>query len=293
MAGRQDGVIRWDQLIALGFSRHAVAHRLATGRLHRLWPGVYAVGSPQVSRRGRWRAARYACGRGAALSHETAAAFWEVIDAPGPLIHVSVPRARGPRLAGIRTHRRSNLRQEEIVAVDGLQVTCPATTLIDIAAGLSVPDFERAVNKANGLDLIDPEALRSAIESTPRRPGLRVARERLDRRSFLLTDSELERRFIPLARRAGLGTPVTRERVNGFRVDFYWPQLGLVVETDGLRYHRTPAQQARDRVRDQAHLAAGLTPLRFTHDQVRYEPGRVEALLRTVTTRLLSAGSNR
>ena len=36
----------------------------------------------------------------------------------------------------------------------------------------------------------------------------------------------------------------------------------LVVETDGLRYHRTPAQQSRDRRRDQAHTAAGLTPLR-------------------------------
>ena len=57
---------------------------------------------------------------------------------------------------------------------------------------------------------------------------------------------------------------MTRQRVNGFEVDFFWPTLGLVVETDGLRYHRTPAQQARDRVRDQAHTAAGLTPLRFT-----------------------------
>jgi len=47
------------------------------------------------------------------------------------------------------------------------------------------------------------------------------------------------------------------------------PELGLVVETDGLRYHRTPAQQARDRRRDQLHTAAGLTTLRFTHAQVR------------------------
>ena len=52
--------------------------------------------------------------------------------------------------------------------------------------------------------------------------------------------------------------PLTRVRVNGYEVDFYWPDLGLVVETDGLAYHRTPAQQAADRVRDQAHTAAGL-----------------------------------
>ena len=74
--------------------------------------------------------------------------------------------------------------------------------------------------------------------------------------------------------------------MNGFRVDFYWPELGLVVETDGLRYHRTPAQQARDRQRDQAHTAAGLTALRFTHAQVRYEPDHVKATLAAVRERL-------
>ena len=60
----------------------------------------------------------------------------------------------------------------------------------------------------------------------------------------------------------------------------------MVVETDGLRYHRTPAQQARDRLRDQAHAAAGMTPLRFTHAQVRFEPAHVEATLVAVARRL-------
>ena len=73
---------------------------------------------------------------------------------------------------------------------------------------------------------------------------------------------------------------MTRERVNGHRVDFYWPEHNLVVETDGLRYHRTPAQQAADRVRDQDHFVAGVRTLRFTRAQVRYEPARVEAVLR-------------
>ena len=80
--------------------------------------------------------------------------------------------------------------------------------------------------------------------------------------------------------------PETGAWVNGFKVDFYWPDLGLVVETDGLRYHRTPGQQARDRVRDQAHLAAALTPLRFTQAQVRFEPAQVERTLRKVAHRL-------
>jgi very-short-patch-repair endonuclease len=76
--------------------------------------------------------------------------------------------------------------------------------------------------------------------------------------------------------------------VNGERVDFFYPDLKLVVETDGLRYHRTPQQQARDLLRDQAHLAAGCTPLRFTHEQVKYETAYVEATLRRVAGRLQS-----
>jgi very-short-patch-repair endonuclease len=73
--------------------------------------------------------------------------------------------------------------------------------------------------------------------------------------------------------------------VNGFRVDFYWPELRLVVETDGLRYHRTASQQARDRLRDQAHATAGLVVLRFTHRQVTFEADRVAAVLHAVAER--------
>jgi very-short-patch-repair endonuclease len=58
-------------------------------------------------------------------------------------------------------------------------------------------------------------------------------------------------------------------------VDFFWPDLGLVVEADGLRYHRTPSAQKRDALRDRAHVLAGMTPLRFTHHEIRYEPHRV------------------
>ena len=67
--------------------------------------------------------------------------------------------------------------------------------------------------------------------------------------------------------------------VNKFEVDFFWPDLGLIVETDGWRYHRTPSAQTRDALRDQIHTAAGLTPLRFSHYQVKYEPEHVRRIL--------------
>lgn len=135
---------------------------------------------------------------------------------------------------------------------------------------------DRAGNQRGGqFDLVHPPDLRKALESRLGEPGAAQLRRTLDRRTFRITKEELERRFLPLARKAGLPVPLTGQWVNGFEVDFFWPDLGLVVETDGLRYHRTPAEQARDRLRDQAHTAAGLIQLRFTHEQVVYEPDHV------------------
>jgi very-short-patch-repair endonuclease len=159
-----------------------------------------------------------------------------------------------------------------------------------MACDLSAGGIERAIRDADRLGLANPEALRKALDSTPRRPGIGRLREVLDSETFSLTDSELERRFLRLVRKAALPQPKTQAWVNGYRVDFHWPELRLVVETDGLRYHRTASQQARDQLRDQAHTAAGFTYLRFTAAQVRYEPKRTMAVLRAVISRIRSAG---
>jgi very-short-patch-repair endonuclease len=165
-------------------------------------------------------------------------------------------------------------------------VTAPARTLVDVAPRLERGELEAAVNAADKLDLVDPEGLRRALDGFGRQPDIAPLREILDRRTFTLTESQLERRFLAVARRAGPPRPATQQWVNGYRVDFHWPELGLVVETDGLRYHRTPGEQARDRLRDQAYAAAGLTPLRFTHEQVAHEARHVEATLTAVARRL-------
>ncbi len=136
--------------------------------------------------------------------------------------------------------------------------------------------------------MIDAEVLREALDERAGEQGVRPLRILLDRETFVLSDEELERRFLPIARSAGLPIPKTKEIVNGYEVDFLWPELGFVVETDGRRYHRTPLAQARDIERDQTHTAAGLTPLRFTHHQVKFEPERVRRLLAETASRLSS-----
>jgi very-short-patch-repair endonuclease len=65
----------------------------------------------------------------------------------------------------------------------------------------------------------------------------------------------------------------------------------MVREAVGLDHHRTPAQQAKDRERDQDHSAAGLTQLRFTHGQIKYEPERVVRILRATASWLGAPGS--
>jgi very-short-patch-repair endonuclease len=178
------------------------------------------------------------------------------------------------------------LEAGEVTSRDGIPVTSPNRTLIDIATRLSRNELEAAIAEADRRSLTDPERLRSELERLSKAPGVGVLRRLLDRQVFRLTDSELERHFLPIARRARLSLPQTGQRLNGFKVDFYWPDLGLVVETDGLRYHRTAAQQTRDRLRDQAHTSAGLTTLRFTYAQVRFEPEHVRTTLAKVAQRL-------
>jgi very-short-patch-repair endonuclease len=230
-------------------------------------------------------AATLACGPRAVLSHRSAAALWGVAAERRERIDISTPVTDRHRREGIVAHRRT-LPEVDLTVCDGISVTRIVRTLIDIACDLADGQLERAVNEADRLDLIDPEALRLSLDGYRGQRGVRRLRGLLDRRTFRMTDSELERWFLPQVRLAGMPMPLTQQHLNGFRVDFYWPELRLVVETDGLRYHRTPAQQARDRVRDQAHLAAGFTPLRFTHWQVRYERDYVRTTLLAVARRL-------
>jgi very-short-patch-repair endonuclease len=274
-AREQDWVISGEQLREIGFSREAIQHRLDTGRLHRLWPGVFAVGRPDVDDRARWVAALLACGEGAALSHESAGACCGMCRGGTSPVHVSVPPGRRVRLEGIRPHRRDPM--PPTTTIGGIQVTVPLFTIVDLAAHFDKEPLTKALNDADRLGLVDPDELAALVESLKNRRGIRKLRSLLG--DYSRTDSNLERRFMSLAKRAGLPAPETQAEIHSYRVDFYWPELNLVVETDGLIYHRTAAQQAADRKRDQILTAAGLRCVRFTNAQVRHEPAEVIQIL--------------
>ncbi len=267
-------------LEGLGFSKEAIDHRLEIGRLHLIARGVYAVGRPELTPNGRWMAAVLSCGDGAALSHRSAAQLWGVGYEEGRRIDVTIRRRSRLERPGIRVHARASLPERSVVRRFGIPVTSVVQTLIDLATELKIMRLERAVNEADKLDLIDPEALRTALDGYVGMPGVRTLRTMLDRHTFRLSDSDLEILFRPLALAAGFPLPLTKQWVLGYETDFWFPDHALVVETDGLRYHRTPSQQARAAKRDQQHTASGLRVLRFTHWQIAHAPNEVSAVLR-------------
>jgi uncharacterized protein DUF559 len=272
--------------LELGFSPKAIKHRIGVGRLHPVARGVYAVGRRQLSREGRWMAAVLACGPGAALSHRSAAALWGLGKEHPDYVEVSVLRGSGSRLRGIRCHRRPSLPSTEITHHSNIPLTTPVRTFLDLTTVAGPNTVERAINEADKLGVIDADALRRKLDRHPGEPGVRPLRRILDKHTFRLSDDELELLFRPLAAAAGLPTPLTKQPLNGFEVDFFWPDLGLVVETDGWRYHRTPSAQTRDALRFQLHTAAGLTPVRFSHYQVKYESPHVLRVLKATAANL-------
>lgn len=136
IAGRQHGVIRLDQLLWAGLSYTQVKQRTTSGRLHRLYRGVYAVGHRAVSQEGRWIAATFAFGDRAVLSHESAACLWGLHSSTSAIVHVTLPndgsRRRRP---GIRLHYSRNLNDSDITLRHNIPVTTAERTRRDLGWG--------------------------------------------------------------------------------------------------------------------------------------------------------------
>jgi len=96
------------------------------------------------------------------------------------------------------------------------------------------------------------------------------------------TRSEPERLLLEFCERHGFPIPLVNQYLNGWLVDAYWPDRGLVVEIDGARGHRTPGQLQRDHQRDLELRLAGFLVLRYTRRQLIESPDAVAADLRRI-----------
>ncbi len=281
LAARQHGVVGRTQLVDLGLGRHEIGRLLQRGRLHVVHRSVYAVGHRRLTGLGVWMAAVLAAGDGAVLSHRSAAELWGIRDSARRTIELTAPReVQRPGL----TVCRAVLPGDEMTVHDGIPVTTPARTLLDVAAVLDEHRLARAAERAEALRLTSPTSLAELVERYPRRKGTPNLKRLIeaDRIVPTTTRSRLERRFLTFLDANELPRPLVNERVDPFTPDFRWTDQRLVVELDGFETHGTRAAFERDRARDRALLAAGWRVARITKRQLDDAPNDLAAELRAM-----------
>ena len=283
VAERQHGVISPAQLLALGIGRGAIEWRIANGRLHRVYKGVYAVGHPRVSREGRLLGAALSVGPDAAVSHRSAGALWGLRRWSGR-IEVTAPRRIRSR-DGLRIRERP-LPADEIRLVENIPATSPPRTLLDLAGVLDRDALERAYEQTLILELTDDLPLVALFGRYPHARGIQHLRRLTEAGVGGMTRSELEHRFRRLVEKGRLPMPQTNIVIEGLEVDCVWPDHHLIVELDGRSTHLNPVAFERDRARDRALQAAGWRVIRITWRQVVDSPSSVARDLACILGRL-------
>src|SRR4051794_5986840 len=293
LADRQHGVVSRDQLRHLGMSDTAISRAVEIGRLHRVFRGAFAVGCARGTELERLMAAVLACGKGAVVSHRSAAALLELIDKGPVVIDVIAPPSWGRKIDGIRLHLVRPPRLEETGTVDRVPCTSPARTLVDLAGVVGEWTLRSAFERAARGEMLDIAAIERSID--PRRRGMKVLLKLIDewrgaapllkKRGRL--KSPLEAKVLPLLVRRDLPPPLFNapvEIANGrIEVAFLWPDQRFALEADSRDFHGTAVAFERDRWRDRELMRAGYAVLRVTSLQAERE---AEAIADTVAARL-------
>jgi hypothetical protein len=279
LASRQQGNVTRAQLLALGLNSAAISYRVKTGRVHRVHRGVYSVGRPPRTAHERASAAALACGPGAALSHRSALALWELADRWGFGFEVLVRSDRRPN--GIRPHLCTDLQPRDFRRQHGIRVTSPARTLLDCAPLLSQKALARAVNEALRRKLLRRSDLADVLE---RFPGYRGAHKLAEfvHATGGPTRSGWEDDFPAFCRHFGLPEPEMAANVGGWEVDALFPNEKVIVELDGWEFHSSRESFETDRERDVSTLAAGCVTVRLTWERMHERAAREAARLHTI-----------
>jgi Protein of unknown function (DUF559) len=203
-------------------------------------------------------AAALAAGDGAVLSHTSAVALWEFLRPIQGPAHVTVDAVvRRKSRSGIVVHRSRTLTRRDVTRRHGIAVTTPARTIEDVRGTIEPYLFRRA--------------LRQAELAGHKVPNLGAVKR---------TRSDLELLFLGLCERAGLPRPLVNRLVHGYRVDFFFAEQRVAVETDTWTYHRGSVAFEDDHARDLALRAHRITTRRYTDDQLEAASDAVAADLR-------------
>jgi very-short-patch-repair endonuclease len=289
LAATQEGLITVQQLRSSGVSPWTQRMLVADGWMHRIAPRVYAVRGAPDTHRQRLRAGLLCLGERSWVSYEAAATLHGLDRSKATAVEFTVDRARRPRVVPFVVHSTTRLAPVDHVVVDGFRVTSATRTIFDLALARAHPRrIEAAIDSAVRLQLSAPEVLARRLSDLrgSGRWGCRLVED-------MITDSGghtiLERRFLELARQAGLPRPRTQVvfEVGGehvARVDFLFDAARVVVEVSGQKGHASPAERARDAHRRNELQDLGLRVFEYTWNDVTERPGWVRTTLRARLT---------
>lgn len=290
-AEKQHGAFTLEQARAVGFTPGSIRQRLSSGRWRELADGVYRLCGAPPTWEQRVIGLTFAAGPDAAASHRSAAALLAIpgFDRKG-WPEVTTPRTRRHRAPGTVVHRWRPFPDDHLTVVEGIITTRVARTLIDLAGVLHPGRTERAVDNCLAAGVLTVETLHATFGDLAGRgrKGVATMRAILDVRigDYVAPASELEALFVELLRAAGLPEPVRQLNAGGAggwigRIDFGYPEIGLLIELDGRRHHSSLLDRQADERRDASLLAAGWRHIvRFAWCDIVDRPDAVIARLR-------------
>lgn len=232
-------------------------------------------------------AAILASGPDAVLSHWSAAALWRIRPNSRTRIDVTVPQVSR---SSPRIYRHvSEVPEDERRAEEGIPVTSPPRTILDLAATEPLDVVVAMLRELEFLELHDRLSLPHLIERYPGRRGVRKVRlalRRLEEEPPGRRRSKLEERFGPFVRRHHLLHPHFNDWIalgdKRFQVDCHWRGFKAIVELDSWQAHGTRSAFRNDRGRDRALSVAGYHVTRLTWNQLDDEPEAIAADLRAL-----------
>lgn len=279
LAAGQRALITRRQLLGLGVETNMIDRALDRGRLHRVHQGVYSMMPltvlPPLARE---HAAILACGERALLSRHSAAAVWGMRPfVEGDVDITVIGSERGRKRKGIHVHRIRSLDQRDARHYNGLPITSPARTLLDIAPHTSARSFEWAIDQALTKRLTTNSQIRAVLATYPRAAGIARLRALTDPdRPTTLTRSHPEEHLFRHLRQAGIRTPEANAKIGNYTADFLWRAEKVILEIDGYHYHHTRTAFERDHQRDSEHQRHDFLVIRVTPRQLERN---LEALL--------------
>lgn len=274
---QQQGLASREQLLDAALSPWHI--RQAVAGLRAMFPGVYLTGWGPVSRYLFWWAATLTTPR-TVLSHTSAGAFWGIAKEAGLWVTVTRPGTRGTsRHRNLLVHYSAALTGQ-VVDIDGLRVTSPERTIIDIWPLVTVREREKMLREALRKRVTSVPKLLLALRAHRGRRGLRSLRatvRRWSRLPFHRCRSDAEAYALVILDEAGVREPLVNAIVAGEEADFSWPQPDVmrIIEIDGPQWHLFKEEDAR---KTAIWTAAGFRVRRLPSDELFADPSLLLAL---------------